>query len=330
MSQADKPIGVIGAGPVGSILAANFAKIGHGVVVVEAADKRRTQLQENGLSIIGKDTIFTKDAKLLSSVEQLKDEDLQALFICTKTWTLKGLLPELAKVLKPETMVISFQNGIGPEDEIARFFPKDQVARGIVNYAGGVVKETGAVSMQWFNPPNYLGPMDEASCPRLEVLATILDKAGLQTVTSPESETRKLVFFKTILNSALNALCAASGITMRQAMTYPHTRNLARTLIREGLTVAAAVGYNYGENTMSLCMKYLDAGGDHLPSMWTDLKRQCPTEIEYINGKIVKIGTMFRHCDVDANIFFTSAIVTQEIKSGVRDPTDIPEYLAHF
>jgi 2-dehydropantoate 2-reductase len=330
MSQADKPVGVIGAGPVGSILAAHFAKIGHEVVMVEAAEERRTQLLENGLSIIGKDTIFSKNVKVLSSVEQLKDEDLQALFICTKTWTLKGLLPELVKVVKPETMLISFQNGIGPEDEIARFFPKEQVARGIVNYAGGVVKDTGAVSLQWFNPPNYLGPMDEAAIPRLEVLAKILDRAGLQTITSPESETRKLVFFKTILNSALNALCAASGITMRQAMTYRHTRNLARTLIREGLTVAAAVGYNYGENTMSICMKYLDAGGDHLPSMWTDLKRKCPTEIEYINGKIVKIGTMFRHCDVDANIFFTSAIVTQEIKSGVRDPDDIPDYLAHF
>jgi ketopantoate reductase len=138
------------------------------------------------------------------------------------------------------------------------------------------------------------------------------------------------VFFKTILNSALNALCAASGITMRQAMTYRHTRNMARTLIQEGLSVASAVGYTYGENAMEVCMKYLDEGGDHLPSMWTDLQRGTRTEIEYINGKIVKIATMFKNIDVDANIFFTSAIVTQEIKTGVRAPDEIPDYLTHF
>ena len=330
MNYTELPIGVLGAGPVGSILAANFAKIGQQVVLIEAAAARREQIAQHGLSIIGKDTIFTKNVQLVESVEQLKELQLQALFICTKTWTLKPLLPELAKVLRPETIIVAFQNGIGPEDEVARFFPKEQVARGIVNYAGGVVKETGAVSLQWFNPPNILGPMSEAAFPRLKELAEILTRAGLSTETIPENETRKLVFYKTILNSALNALCAASGITMRQAMTYPHTRNLARTLIREGLTVAAAVGYNYGENTMRQCMTYLDAGGDHLPSMWTDLQRGNPTEIEYINGKIVKIGTMFKHCDVDANIFFTSAIITQEIKSGARDPNDIPDYLAHF
>ena len=54
-----------------------------------------------------------------------------------------------------------------------------------------------------------------------------------------------------------------------------------------------------------------------------------PTEIEYINGKIVKIGRMFNNIDVDLNMFFTSAIVTQEIRNGTRDEEDIPDYLVN-
>ena len=76
-------------------------------------------------------------------------------------------------------------------------------------------------------------------------------------------------------------------------------------------------------------MAYLEGGGDHYPSMWFDLNNKRPTEIEYINGKIVKIARMFRNVDVDLNQFFTSAIVTQEIKNGTRDEEDIPEYLIY-
>jgi 2-dehydropantoate 2-reductase len=314
---------------VGSILAANFAKIGQKVVLIEAAEPRRQQIAEHGLSVVGRDTYTTRDVEVVPSIEALAGKGLEAIFICTKTWSLRRILPQLAEALDPETLVVSFQNGIGPEDEVAKFFPREHVARGIVNYAGGV-HEDGGVAMAWFNPPNYLGPLEEASTQRLRELATVLTEAGLETHAIPLEDTKKLVFFKTILNSALNALCAANGITMRQAMTYRHTRNLARMLIKEGLSVATAVGYTYGENAMEVCMKYLDEGGDHLPSMWTDLQRGTRTEIEYINGKIVKIATMFKNIDVDANIFFTSAIVTQEIKTGVREPDEIPEYLTYF
>jgi 2-dehydropantoate 2-reductase len=159
--------------------------------------------------------------------------------------------------------------------------------------------------------------------------AEALSASGLTTEFIAQHEVRKKVFFKTILNSALNALCASSGITMRQAMQLRHTRAMAGMLIREGLSVGSAVGYNYGEDAQEVCIAYLDGGGDHLPSMWVDLERKNRTEIEYMNGKIVKIGRMFKNIDVDVNIFFTSMIVTLEIKAGARGPDEIPDYLVH-
>jgi len=271
-----------------------------------------------------------KPTILLRTIQELKGYEPEALFICTKTWTLKAILPALVPVLSPSTLVVSFQNGIGLEEDVAEFFPPERVARGIVNYAGKVDLDSGKVTQAWFNPPNYFGPVAEESGPRLQQLAATLSRSPLATQAIPMQDTKKRVFFKTILNSALNALCATTGITMRQAMSYAHTRNLAKMLIREGLSVASAVGYNYGENAKAICMKYLDEGGDHLPSMWHDLQHGTRTEIEYINGKIAKIGLMFKNVDVDANVFFTSMVITHEIKSGVRKPDDIPDYLQHF
>jgi ketopantoate reductase len=172
---------------------------------------------------------------------------------------------------------------------------------------------------------NGIGP--ERAPKRMGEVAEMLSGAGLTTLSVSHYEMKKAAFFKTVLNSALNALCAAHGLTMARAMHLKHTRRMARILLREGLTVAGLVGYNYGEDTLDRCIEYLEGGGEHYPSMWFDLKERRPTEIEFINGKIVKIGHMFQGVDVGHNAFFTSAIVTQEIRNGTRGDDDIPEYL---
>jgi 2-dehydropantoate 2-reductase len=217
-------------------------------------------------------------------------------------------------------------NGIGPEDLVGEYISKDRVCRGVINYAGNQGAD-GWTTMNWFHPPNLLGPASDRAPKRMDVVAEMLSSAGLTTLSVSHHEMKKAAFFKTVLNSALNALCAAHGLTMARAMRLKHTRRMARVLLREGLTVAGLVGYNYGEDALDRCIEYLEGGGEHHPSMWFDLKERRPTEIEFINGKIVKIGHMFQGIDVDHNAFFTSAIVTQEIRNGTRDDDDIPEYL---
>jgi 2-dehydropantoate 2-reductase len=183
--------------------------------------------------------------------------------------------------------------------------------------------------MQWFNPPNYLAPVEAPGSPLLGSLAGDLSAAGLTTEPVDAGQIRKKAFLKAILNAGLSALCASSGITMRQAMTWPHTRALAARLVREGLGVAAAEGFHYGDEALETCMCYLDQGGDHMPSMWYDLANKTRTEIDYINGQIARIGLAREGVDVRANVLIASLVVTQEIKSGARAPNDIPEYLTH-
>jgi 2-dehydropantoate 2-reductase len=236
-------------------------------------------------------------------------------------------MPVFADLQWPEKMrVVAAMNGIGPEDLVGEYISKDRVCRGVINYAGNQGPD-GWTTMNWFHPPNLLGPASERAPKRMGEVAEMLSGAGLTTLSVSHYEMKKAAFFKTVLNSALNALCAAHGLTMARAMHLKHTRRMARILLREGLTVAGLVGYNYGEDTLDRCIEYLEGGGEHYPSMWFDLKERRPTEIEFINGKIVKIGHMFQGVDVGHNAFFTSAIVTQEIRNGTRGDDDIPEYL---
>ena len=329
MTSKPRPIAIVGAGPVGSILGAHYANAGRDVVMVDASAARCTQIERVGLQVVGTQTVSARPAAVERGLEALKELAPEAIYICTKTWALKGLLPALAEVAPADALIVCYQNGIGPEEFASSYFPCGNIARGIANYAGAV-EEDGRVNMQWFTPPNFIGPLDDERLDEMQRIAAQLSSSGLETQAISFYEIKKKAFFKTILNSALNALCANAGITMRQAMTYRHTRALARLLLREGLSVATAVGYHYGEDSLNTCLGYLDKGGDHLPSMWTDLQRKSPTEIEYINGAIARIGLMFKNVDVDVNLFFTSLIVTQEIKSGVRAPDEVPEYLEHM
>ncbi len=330
MMVSDRPVAIVGAGPVGAILATALGSIGQKVILIEINEARCDEIRQSGLKVNGAGRWECAPPEVLTSIEELKGRKLHSVLICLKTWVLKTLLPEMRKVVDSDTLVVSFQNGIGPEDHIAHYFPRENVGRAIVNYAGQVTGEGGLSVMSFFNPPNILGPLLPTDDDRLDQLAELMTKSGLTTITSNMDEMKKLAFFKTILNSSLNALCATSGITMKSAMTFCHTRNLARMLVKEGLTVAASVGYYYGEDAMERCMNYLDGGGNHMPSMWNDLNAGNPTEIEYLNGKIVKLGMMFKGMDVGANTFFTAQVITQELKAGTRSPDDIPKYLQHF
>jgi ketopantoate reductase len=114
---------------------------------------------------------------------------------------------------------------------------------------------------------------------------------------------------------------------MKEAMTCNIIRGYAGELVREGLEVAVRLGYDYGENCWDDCMKYLDKGGDHYPSMWWDLQDKRPTEIGFLNGKILEIGRQFDDLDLKINRIFVSLVVSREIKNGSRNAEDVPHYL---
>ncbi len=321
-------VGIIGLGPVGSILGAYFARSGLKVYGVELDEARAEQVNADGLRIRGFAELEEKPERCFTTLAGLSEiTDLSVVFLCTKTWALSGVMRDFCELDWSEgTRVVAAMNGIGPEDLVGEFISKERVCRGVINFAGNLSPD-GWITMNWFHPPNLLGPATERPPERMSEISGILSQTGLTTLGVTHYEMKKAAFFKTILNSALNALCAAHGLTMARAMHLRHTRRMARVLLREGLRVAALVGYNYGEDTLDRCIEYLEAGGDHYPSMWFDLKNKRPTEIDFINGKIVKIGHMFQGVDVGHNTYFTSAIVTQEIRNGTRDDDDIPEYL---
>ncbi len=286
-------IGIIGMGPVGSILAAHLAKSGEDVVVEDIVQKILSKIRKKGISISGITKLTARIDKTANSISELADHNPDIIFIATKACILKYVLPELKQVYTPSMKIVSYQNGLGNEQIIAETLGIDVAYRVIINYAGNLVSP-GNVSMNWFQPPNYIGALHKGRYTTDETtryIAKMMTASGLKTEEAPDI--KKHVWKKTILNSALCSICAMTGQTMKEAMEFEHSRDLAVKMLEEGLEVAKADGYDFGPEALAQFTSYLEKGGAHKPSMLIDVENKRSTEVDFMSGAIAQYGKTY-------------------------------------
>ena len=281
--------GILGVGPVGSIMAAHLANAGHNVTLIDILKAHLDEIKKNGLTITGfkEMKVPFSEKNICYGIDELSDKNIDILFISVKASVLPQILPMLKQVIKPGMTFVSLQNGLDNEELIAEEFGKDKTLRIVVNYAGNLI-DNGIVRMSFFNAPNYIGMIDTAAEKKAKELADILTKSDIDTTFTPEI--KKYEWEKIILNAALSPVCALTRRTMKQMMEFKDTRNLTEAILREGIEVAEANGFHFKDGFLEFCVNYLDKAGHHRTSMHVDIEKKNPTEIGFINGMIVKYG----------------------------------------
>lgn len=284
----DLKIGIIGIGPTGGILAAYLAKAGHNVVLVDINKNHMDKIKKKGLTLTNLEEFNVKFPKenICYSINELKNKDLDNIFIAVKASHLEEILPQIKKVVKPNTVLISLQNGFDTEELMAEYVGKENVVRIVVNYAGNIL-EYGVIRMSFFNPPNYLGVLTTTAEDKAKKLAETINSAGLDTVYTPDI--KKYEWTKCILNT-ISPVCVTTHTTMKQTMGFEETRKICREILREGIEVARARGLDFEPDFLDHCMGYLDKAGHHRVSMEADINAGNPSEIGFLNGKIVQYG----------------------------------------
>jgi len=304
-------VGVIGLGPVGSILAAHLAKSRVDVVVQDAMPNIRSKVKEDGIYVSGITQLHAKIDKIANSIPELAKFGTEIIFVVTKACYLKDILPEIKRIYKPSLKIVSFQNGLDNERFVAEHLGIGTTYRVVINYAGSLTGPGNAV-MNWFQPPNYVGAYHSGKYTTDETskkIAGILTEAGLKTEES--SDIKKHVWEKTILNAALCSICGVTGQTMKEAMEFEHSRKLAVKVLEEGLAVAKADGYSFGSEALKRFTLYLEKGGAHKPSMLIDIENKRPTEVNFMSGAIAKYGEKYK-IPTPVNSTFTGLIKTLE------------------
>jgi 2-dehydropantoate 2-reductase len=308
-------IGVIGMGPVGQILAVHLKEAGCEVAVCDRDRDKMNLIRKEGIRLEGKIIKSTHFDCAYTSAGELAAQNPDLVILAVKIYHTDKVIEELLEVDNKTMLLMSAQNGIDVEEKLAEAFGEQRSFRMVLNFAGNPVG-ANAANVTFFNAPNYVASVDDSQKKIADQFAGLLTSANLDTVVVDSFALVNKVWEKTILNSSLSALCGISRLTIREAMLQPGMAEIVEQVIEEAVNVARAEDIHFGENFIKLCMRYLRKAGNHFPSLAVDMMNNRETEIDYMNGQLVKYGRK-HYVRTPLNLVFTNLVKAHTKRGAV-------------
>jgi 2-dehydropantoate 2-reductase len=276
---------VVGCGAVGSLFAANLAQLDD--VEVWAYDLAREHvdaINREGLQLSGAGEVVGS-VRATSDAADLPRCDFG--IVATKAMHTSAAIEATAPAFA-EGCVATVQNGLGNEEAIASHAAR--VIRGTTFPAGKLIAPG---HVQWdVKGDTTFGPFEPKPAPAeaIEQLADACTRAGLPT--QAVADARGPQWRKVIFNAATNPVGALTGLTHGRVCEDAALRRLVTVLVDEGKAVAAAQGIELDADPEALIDHAAkpEVAYDHKASMLQDVEARRPTEIDYLNGGIVRFG----------------------------------------
>ena len=282
---------VVGCGAVGSLFAANLARLDD--VEVWAYDLSQAHvdaINAGGLRLSGAGEVVGHP-RATSDAGELPPCEFGV--VATKAMHTEAAIAATAHAFA-DGCVATVQNGLGNEEVLAGHVAR--VIRG-TTFPAGKLLEPGHV--QWdVKGDTTFGPYDERTAfAQVERLAEACTRAGMPTHAVRDA--RGPQWRKVIFNSATNPVGALTGLTHGRVCERPDLRALVSALVTEGKAVAAAQGIELDADPEDLIDHAAkpEVAYEHKASMLQDVEARRTTEIDYLNGGIVRFG---REHDVSA------------------------------
>ena len=276
---------VLGIGATGAVLAAALLSQDPDTLLVDPAPLAGERLLDKGIIISGQIELEARVKNFAPSLAAAPKPLPRVIFIATKTFHLPAVLDQIAEVYEPGMVLVSTHNGLGTEDLIAEKFGKQAAMRMSLNF-GVAQSGPGQVQAAFFNRPNHLGCLDPANRELGLALADLLTRGGADTELV--DDIKLFIWKKMIMKCTMASICAVTDRTIKGALDFPPTREIAEGCLREVLAVAKATGYDLGDDYYVQAMAYLDKVGPHKDSMCVDVANRTPTEIDFLGGKVLE------------------------------------------
>jgi 2-dehydropantoate 2-reductase len=276
---------IVGVGATGTVLAAAILSKYPETVLVGRKPGAGDTLLSKGLRVSGAISYQSPIKNFVSQIKELNHLNPDLIFLATKTFHLDQILKELEDVYRPGVKIISTQNGLGTEDLIASKLGTEAVFRMSLNF-GVSLKRPGEAETAFFNRPNYIGCLTEENRDLGIQIATLLSDCGLDTDFVDDIKFH--VWKKMVMKCTMASICAVTNKTIKEALEFGPTKEIADACFKEALAVARAVGYDIGEDYLEQAVNYLMKAGIHRDSMCFDIENKAPTEIDFLGGKVVE------------------------------------------
>jgi 2-dehydropantoate 2-reductase len=276
---------VVGCGAVGSLFAAQLAGLEEVEVwAYDLAQDHVDAINANGLRLSGAGEVVGR-LRATTDAGELPPCDFG--IVATKAMHTAAAIQAAAPALV-DGSVCSVQNGLGNEEALAKHVSR--VIRG-TTFPAGRILEPGHVHWD-VRGDTTIGPFEPSPAPAevIERLAEACTQAGMPTTAVRDA--RGPQWRKVIFNAATNPVGALTGLSHGRVCEDPSLRALVSGLVDEGKAVAAAEGIELDADPEELIDHAAkpEVAYDHKASMLQDVESRRATEIDYLNGGIVRFG----------------------------------------
>lgn len=287
-------IAFLGAGATGSVFA-SYLKLGGAddIWLIDLYKEHMDAVRDKGL--IMKD--HNGEHRLTGFHTAYRADEVgpvDVLVVLTKSTHTISALQGAGCCITDKTAVISLQNGLGNDLDLAQFADEKQIGCGCGRI--GTVLEAPGVCIS--KPAQgiinmYIGPVagGEIAAEACKYFAECFTKGGLNAEYL--DDVRPALWKKAASNSGFNTVCAVLGLTMKQVYEDENALGLVKQILKEASDTAAALGVaeNLYDGLVSDIPKTVASYGDYYPSLAQDfLIYKRPTEVNTLSGAIARFG----------------------------------------
>ena len=275
--------GVIGTGAIGGFYGSKLAKAGKEVHFLFHRDYE--YVCEHGLQVDSCDGDFhLNDVRAYARTSDMPQCDV--VLVCLKSVNNHLLASLLPPLLRPDTVVVLIQNGIGVEADVQKMFPHLRLAAGLA-FICSAKTEPGRVSHQCYGSIN----LADYSCGDPDVLDKVLADLQEAGVVAHLVEYHEARWKKAVWNMPFNGMTVALNTSTDKLLSNPHTRRLSREQMMEVVNAARPLGvHNIDEEFAEKMIVTTDAMVPYSPSMKLDYDFHRPMEIQYLYTRPIEIA----------------------------------------
>jgi 2-dehydropantoate 2-reductase len=296
---------VLGAGALGCAIGGVLAEAGCAVTLVTRNAEHVAAIRRDGLRLVEQDRERTVVVRAATDCSSLEPMDL--VIVLVKSFHTLQAIESARAIVGPDTVVLSLQNGLGHEDVLAEVVGRGKVMAG-KTYVGGVLLSPGRVLVGAAGKETLIGELDGRTSRRAQAIRDEFRRAGLQ-ITLSENIVGTM-WDKLLVNVSTGALSGITALTYGELYKVPDIEACALAAVGEAMDVAKASGVVLA--TREPRDAWLKAAEglppDFKTSMLQSLEKGSVTEIDFINGAVVRWG---QRCGV-------STPVNQALVAGIK------------
>jgi 2-dehydropantoate 2-reductase len=299
-------IAIVGPGAIGCLLAAFLTKSKADVCLIDNNPERTKRITHDGIKVEGIAGDFTIRLPVTAEPKEVGTCDL--IIICVKSYNTEEAIKSARDLIGDNTQILTLQNGIGNVQILNDAAGEEKVIGGITS-CGATLLGPGHIRYAG-KGDTIIGKTNGKVLGAVREVAGVLNKAGFEAKIS--KDINGVIWGKLIINVGINALAVVTRLHNGRLIEYNGTRDIMRAAVQEAVKVAKRkrIKLLY-DDPIQKVEGVAKATAGNICSMLQDVLRKKRTEIDFINGAIVRQAKAL-NIPTPVNEVLTSLIKTIE------------------